>query len=217
MVLLRITASRIIFMFVRAYIPLQKSGDSIVKVRASLDAFASDLRLTIAARYFEREATTCLQRLELFRLLADCQTGDVLMIAEINDLSGLNPTTWIKLRSEVAEKQVRIVARDIPTSWALATPADFFSKRMFKTVIDAMLDVIAAIAGPKANQSQANASSLQDISLDSPNPRGRPENKVRNALISGMLKEGKTWSNIMAETGCSRTLLAIITRSNKLS
>jgi DNA invertase Pin-like site-specific DNA recombinase len=214
MPVLRITASRILFMFIRAYIP-QSAGDSIVKSRESLDAFAADLGLLIAARYVEREAGTCAQRFELFRLLSDCQIGDVLIVARINDLFGLTPTTWNKLRAEVDEKQVRIVARDIPTSWTLATPSDFFSKRMFKTVIDAMLDVIAAIAPLAADECQACLRDRKPSSGSNQHDRGRPENKARNAMLLSMLEEGKTWRTIIAETGCSRTLLARITRHRK--
>jgi DNA invertase Pin-like site-specific DNA recombinase len=202
-------------MFVRAYIPLQNAGDSIANARGSLDAFAMDLGLLIAARYVEREAVTCVQRVELFRLLSDCRAGDVLMIGEISNLSGFTQVIWTKLREEVNAKRLRIVARDIPTSWTLATPYNLFSQEAFKTVINAMLDVVATIALPTADERQ---STHLDRDID-PEPnkiyRGRPENKARNAMISELLKQGTTWRQIMVDTGCSRTLLANITRSNR--
>lgn len=202
-------------MFVRAYIPLQNAGDSIVNARRALDAFATDLGLLIAARYVEREAVACVRRVELFRLLSDCRAGDVLMIGNITNLSGLTQVTWTKLREEVNAKRVRIVARDIPTSWTLATPYNLFSQEAFRTVIDAMLDVVAAITLPKADERQ-----FKQLNRDMPleqnrSYRGRPENKARNAMISELLRQGTTWREIMAETGCSRTLLANITRSNQ--
>ncbi len=202
-------------MFVRAYIPLPNAADSGVKARGSLDAFAANLDLIIAASYVEREASTCAQRVELVRLLSDCRAGDVLMIGEIANLSGLTQATWARVRQEVNAKRIRLVARDIPTSWTLAIPSNFLSEEAFKTVTNAMLDVVAAIASPTASEHQTMLLD-RDADLEpNKNYRGRPENKLRNAMIAELLKQGKTWKNIMADTGCSRTLLANITRSNR--
>ncbi|HEX8415415.1 MAG TPA: hypothetical protein VF637_16275 [Sphingomicrobium sp.] len=45
---------------------------------------------------------------------------------------------------------------------------------------------------------------------------GRPENKTRNAAISSLLRDGRSWRDIMDATGCSRTLLAKIARDRRL-
>lgn len=46
--------------------------------------------------------------------------------------------------------------------------------------------------------------------------RGRPANKARNAAISSLLSDGRSWREIMDATGCSRTLLAKIARDRRL-
>jgi DNA invertase Pin-like site-specific DNA recombinase len=46
--------------------------------------------------------------------------------------------------------------------------------------------------------------------------KGRLENKTRNAAISSLLGNGRSWRKIMDATGCSRTLLAKFARDRRL-
>ncbi len=86
--------------------------------------------MAIAARYVENESGTKLARPELFRLLADCHPGDVLLIEQADRLSRLTETDWRQLRAEIEAKQVRMVALDLPTSWTVTAPGDDFTARM---------------------------------------------------------------------------------------
>jgi DNA invertase Pin-like site-specific DNA recombinase len=49
--------------------------------------------LCIAARYMENESGAKLDRPELFRLLADCDPGDVLLVEQVDRLSRLTAPT----------------------------------------------------------------------------------------------------------------------------
>jgi DNA invertase Pin-like site-specific DNA recombinase len=93
----------------------------------------------------ENESGAKLDRPELFRLLADCDPGDVLLVEQVDRLSRLTAPDWMKLRSEIDAKQVRIVALDLPTSWSLAATSDEFTARMFSAVNNMMLDVLALL------------------------------------------------------------------------
>lgn len=199
-------------MFVRAYLRASTSGQDASRARGALDAFAAEQGLRIAARYLENESGAKLDRPELFRLLADCEPGDMFLVEQVDRLSRLTSGDWIKLRSEIDAKQVRIVALDLPTSWSLAVPADEFTARMFAAVNNMMLDVLAAVARKdyedrRRRQAQgtvrAKAAGLY---------KGRPENKARNTAIAAMLRDGRTWREVMDATACSRTLLAKIAR-----
>lgn len=53
---------------------------------------------------------------------------------------------WERLRAVTAERQVRVVALDLPISRMLAVPADEFTARMFAVINGMMLDVLAAVA-----------------------------------------------------------------------
>ncbi|MBB5730918.1 recombinase family protein [Sphingomonas prati] len=202
-------------MFVRAYLQASSAEHGYLRARGALDRFAADRGLRIAARYIEYDTETALERPELFRLLSDCESGDVLLIEEIGRLSRLRPQDWKKLRSQVYNKEVRIVARDLPTSWTLATPADYFSNPMFKVVNNLMLDVLAAVARNDASDTRNGSQSRLSNLVHSARTRGRPENKARNNRIAQMLTEGRTWREIIIQTGCSRTHIAKITRRIK--
>jgi DNA invertase Pin-like site-specific DNA recombinase len=181
----------------------------------ALDAFAADQGLRIAARYVENESGAKLQRPELFRLLADCGPGDILLVEQVDRLSRLTSPDWIKLRAEIDTRQVRIVALDLPTSWSLALPVADFTGRMFAAVNNMMLDVLAAVARKDYEDrrrrqfegtARAKAAGLY---------KGRPANKVRNTVIAAMLGDGRAWQEVMDAMGCSRTLLAKIARDRR--
>ena len=202
-------------MFIRAYLRASTSEQDASRARGALDGFASEHGLRIAARYVENESGARLDRPELFRLLSDCEPGDVLLVEQVDRLSRLTSPDWHKLRNLIDAKQVRIVALDLPTSWSLAAPTDEFTGRMFAAVNAMMLDVLAAVARKdyedrRRRQAEGTAKA-KAVGLY----KGRPENKIRNAAISSLLRDGRTWRDIMNATGCSRTLLAKIAREQR--
>jgi DNA invertase Pin-like site-specific DNA recombinase len=129
----------------------------------------------------------------------------VLLVEQVDRLSRLTAADWIRLRSEIDARQVRIVALDLPTSWNLAVPDDDFTARMFAAINGMMLDVLAAVARKDHEDrrrrqfegtARAKARGLY---------KGRPENKKRNVAIATMLRHGRSWREVMDATGCSRT------------
>ena len=202
-------------MFIRAYLRASTAQQDASRARAVLDSFAADRGLRIAARYLENESGAKLQRPELFRLLADCEPGDVLLVEQVDRLSRLTSPDWLKLRNEIDSKQVRIVALDLPTSWNLAEPADEFTGRMFAAVNNMMLDVLAAVARKDYEDRRRRQSEGTARAAAAGLYKGRPENRQRNSAIATMLRNGRTWREILDATGCSRTLLAKIVRDQK--
>jgi DNA invertase Pin-like site-specific DNA recombinase len=63
----------------------------------------------------------------LFRLLGDSKPGDILLIEQVDRRSRLSASDWLKLRSELDARQIRVVALDLPTSWQLASTSDEFT------------------------------------------------------------------------------------------
>ena len=202
-------------MFVRAYLRASTSEQDASRARGALDAFAAEQGLRIAGRYVENESGAKLHRPELFRLLADCEPGDVLLVEQVDRLSRLTSTDWMKLRAAIDGKQVRIVALDLPTSWSFATHADEFTGRMFAAVNGMMLDVLAAVARKDYEDRRRRQSEGTARAKAAGLYKGRPENKTRNSAIAAMLSDGRTWREVMAATGCSRTLLAKIVRERQ--
>jgi DNA invertase Pin-like site-specific DNA recombinase len=196
-------------MFIRAYLRASTKEQDAGRALKDLKAFAKERGFKIAATYLENESGASLARPELFRLLADCEPGDILLIEQVDRLSRLNAADWERLKDEIRQRRVRVVALDLPTSWAMASEkADEFTRRMQEALNGMMLDMIAAIARKdyddrRRRQAQGIAKAKAEGRY-----RGRPEDTQRNSAIQKMLKAGQSWSSIVSATGASRSTLA---------
>jgi DNA invertase Pin-like site-specific DNA recombinase len=161
----------------------------------------------------ENESGATLTRPELFRLLSDAHAGDILLVEQVDRLSRLKGVDWERLKAELATRNVRVVALDLPTSWMLATKhPDEFTSRMFEAVNGMMLDMLAAVARKdyddrRRRQNQGIAQAKAEGRYN-----GRPEDIERNESIAGMLKAGLSYSAIQAATDCSRATVAKIAK-----
>lgn len=196
-------------MFVRGYLRASTDDQDANRARGQLEAFAAERGLTIAAFYVENESGAKLARPELFRLLSDAQAGDVLLVEQVDRLSRLTADDWSRLKAELAARHVRVVALDLPTSWAMADPkADAFTQRMFDAVNGMMLDMLAAVARKDYDDRRRRQAQGQAKAKEAGVYKGRPEDTRRNAGIVSMLKAGSSWSTIQATTGASRATIA---------
>lgn len=196
-------------MFIRAYLRASTKDQDANRARDDLERFAADQGLKIAARYTENESGAKLNRPELFRLISDCQAGDVLLVEQVDRLSRLNAADWERLKAEIAAKRVRVVALDLPTSHQLLKPGpDEFSARMLDAINGMMMDMLAAIA--RKDYEDRKRRQVQGIAKakETGKYRGRPEDAKRNAAIVKMLASGQSWNSIVAATGCSRSTLS---------
>lgn len=196
-------------MFVRAYLRASTKEQDASRAKADLEAFANERGLRIAATYLENESGASLARPELFRLLSDCQPGDILLIEQVDRLSRLNTAGWERLKDEIRQRRVRIVALDLPTSHSMATAKeDDFTSRMLDALNGMLLDMLAAIA--RKDYEDRRRRQAQGISKAKEQGRykGRPEDEGRNAAIVQMLKSGQSWNSIVAGTGASRSTLS---------
>ncbi|WP_037470161.1 recombinase family protein [Sinorhizobium fredii] len=206
-------------MYVRAYLRASTKDQDANRAKDDLFRFADERGLKIAATYTENESGASLARPELFRLLADCHPGDVLLVEQVDRLSRLNADDWAKLKAEIGTKRVRVVAVDLPTSYQLANSGDDFSSRMLDAVNGMMLDMLAAIARKdyedrRRRQAQGIAKAKAKTG-DERVYRGRPEDEQRNASIMTMLTNGQSWASIIAATGCSRSTLSRLSQRVK--
>lgn len=200
-------------MFVRAYLRASTVEQDATRAREQVEAFANERGLTIAATYVENESGASLKRPELFRLLADSKPGDVLLIEQVDRLSRLNADDWAKLKAEMTARHVRVVALDLPTSWAMAdTKADEFTVRMFDAINAMMLDMLAAIARKDYDDRRRRQAQGQATAKAEGRYKGRPVNVERNENIASLLKAGMPWAKVQSITGCSRGQVAKIAK-----
>lgn len=196
-------------MFIRAYLRASTKDQDESRAKEDLYRFAEERGLTIAATYTENESGASLQRPELFRLLADCLPGDVLLVEQVDRLSRLNAADWERLKAEIMSRKVRVAALDLPTSWMMATAnKDDIQSRMLEAINGMMLDMLAAFARKDYEDRRRRQAQGIEKAKAAGEYRGRPEDAKRNAAISDMLRKGMTWSSIISATGCSRSTVA---------
>lgn len=196
-------------MFVRGYLRASTQEQDAKRAKKDLETFVKERGLKVAAWYTENESGASLARPELFRLLEDCQPGDILLIEQVDRLSRLNASDWERLKGEIRQRRVRIVALDLPTSHGMVTASqDDFTARMLEALNGMLLDMLAAIARKdyddrRRRQAQGIAKAKSEGRY-----RGRPEDAERNRALLKMLESGQSWSSIVAATGASRSTLA---------
>jgi DNA invertase Pin-like site-specific DNA recombinase len=203
-------------MFIRAYLRASTDQQDAARAREDLESFVAERGLMIAASYTENESGASLKRPELFRLLNDCQPGDVLLVEQVDRLSRLNGTDWERLKQEIAAQQVRIVALDLPSSHAMATAKqDDFTGRMLEAVNAMLLDMLAAVA--RKDYEDRRRRTAQGIAMAKAEGRfkGRPEDKERNARIGQLLENGMSWNEVINLAGCSRATVSRIAARRK--
>src|SRR5450631_2251997 len=203
-------------MFVRAYLRASTSEQDASRAKEQLKAFVTDRGLTIAACYIENESGAKLARPELFRLLADSQPGDILLVEQVDRLSRLTAADWERLKAELTTRRVRVVALDLPTSWMMATnTADEFTGRMFEAINGMLLDMLAAVARKDYDDRRRRQAQGQGKAKAEGRYKGRPEDAERNDGIARMLASGQSWGSIQSATGCSRATIAKIAKRLK--
>lgn len=200
-------------MFIRAYLRASTEDQDATRAKQQLQVFAKERGLRVAGFYIENVSGASLQRPELFRLLADSEPGDVLLLEQVDRLSRLTSGDWEKLKAEIKAKGVRVVALDLPTSWAMlsATPDDF-TARMFSAINDMLLDMLAAIARKDYDDRRRRQAQGIENAKAKGLYNGRPENTEKNAAIMTLLQEGKTWRQIQAMVPVSKATLAKLSK-----
>lgn len=202
--------------FIRAYLRASTEDQDAARAKGELEAFAKERGLTIAAHYVENVSGASLQRPELFRLLRDCQPGDVLLVEQVDRLSRLSAEDWQRLKGELRERSVRVVALDVPTSHIALGNGPLGSGDFVGRVLDAvnemLLDMLAAVARKEYEDRRRRTRQGIEKAKAEGRFKGRPENVERNRAIMAMLRKGQPWASIVKATGCSRSTLSKLSK-----
>jgi DNA invertase Pin-like site-specific DNA recombinase len=197
--------------FVRAYLRASASDQDPERAREDLQRFAKEKGLKVASWYVEQESGAKLDRPELFRLINDAHPGDVLLIEQVDRLSRLNAADWEALKLKLAQKRIRVVALDLPTSWIAATPsADDSTQGLLDAVNRMLLDMLAVVA--RKDYTDRRRRQAQGIAKAKTAGlyRGRQADLARHTQILDMLDHGISWSQVVNITGASRSTLSRI-------
>lgn len=203
-------------MFIRAYLRASTDQQDASRAKDSLIQFANERGMKIASFYTENVSGASLQRPELFRLLADSHAGDVILLEQVDRLSRLTTGDWEKLKVEIKAKGVKVVALDLPTSWAMLTDKpDDFTSRMFAAINDMLLDMLAAIARKDYEDRKRRTAEGLRKKAQAGLLKGKPENVEKNTRIAELLKAGMSWSTIQTTVDCSRDTVARVAKRMK--
>lgn len=196
-------------MFIRAYLRASTDEQDALRAKEDLERFAAERDLRIASFYPENESGASLKRPALFRLLGDCREGDVLLVEQVDRLSRLNAKDWERLKSEIRQRGVKVVALDLPTSWAMVdSSGDELTERMMRALNDMMLDMLAAIARKDYEDRRRRQAQGIHKAKAQGRYRGRPVNSQLHQRIRTLLDKGLSWSEVQDATGASRSTIA---------
>jgi DNA invertase Pin-like site-specific DNA recombinase len=194
-------------MFVRGYLRASTADQNASRARHSLEEFSKEKNKPVAAWYIENASGATSDRLELRRLLADAQKGDIILVEAIDRLSRLPRSDWEALRAELESKGLRVVAIDLPTSHIAmdVSNGDEFTGRMLDAINRMMLDMMAAIARKDYEDRRRRQSEGIQRAVELGRYLGRPINEKLHRDITELLTAGLSIRNIASKLGCSTT------------
>ncbi|APX92702.1 serine recombinase [Halomonas sp. 1513] len=179
-------------MFIRAYLRASTQDQDASRAKDSLQLFTEGFQQAIACHYIENASGATAERRELRRLLTDAQQGDVLLVESIDRLSRLPAGDWKRLRAEIDQKGLRVVAVDLPTSHQAmrASEGDEFTARMLDAINSMMLDMMAAIARKDYEQRRERQQQGIEKAKAEGRYKGRPVDEEKHRRIAELLRAG---------------------------
>lgn len=176
-------------MYLRAYLRASSLEQDPMRASQSLDDFAAQYGHKIVSRYVENASGANADRIELRRLLTDAHAGDIILVESIDRLSRMPAADWERLRREIDDKGLRIVAADLPTSHTALSESssDEFTGRMLDAINRMMLDMMAAIA--RKDYEQRRSRQQQGIAKAKAEGKyqGRPKDTPKRQKIRELL------------------------------
>jgi len=202
--------------FLRAYLRASTEEQDAQRARADLEAFAEERGMTVAAWYVENESGAKLERPELFRLIRDASPGDMLLVEQVDRLSRLKANDWNALKLHLAQKRIRVVALDLPTSWmAMTASTDEATQGILAAVNAMLLDVLAVVARKDYTDRRRRQAQGIEKAKAAGLFKGRQVDAKLHARIGKLLDGGMSWSQVCDATGCSRSTILRVVNARK--
>lgn len=194
-------------MMIRAYLRASTTEQDATRARDQLRDFAQAYGHRIASYYIENESGATLKRPELFRLLADSEPGDILLVEQVDRLARLNEADWTKLRSSLQDKGMLVVSLDLPTSHqaisASRMSSDDFTGRMLSAINTMLLDMLAAVARKDYEDRRRRQAQGIEKAKAGGAYQGRKKDEELHRKVRMLLNEGKSVRAVAGFLGCS--------------
>lgn len=114
------------------------------RAKAQLLEFASNSGFQVVGIYSENISGTKLQRPQLMKLLAAADPGEVLLVESIDRLSRLSQSDWARLKQILADKQLRLIVVDLPTTHLQADSS--ITGQIMAVINDMLIDLTSTMA-----------------------------------------------------------------------
>jgi DNA invertase Pin-like site-specific DNA recombinase len=191
------------------HVYLRASTDDQDATRAldTVNQFAETHQLKNILHYVENFSGAKLERPELSRLLGAAQQGDLLLVESIDRLTRLPAAQYEALKARIAERGLRVVVVDLPTSHgALNASAD---DRIVQLINSLMMDIAAHYAHEDyTKRRQRQAQGIAKAKAEN-KYQGRPaDTALRDKVASYLNKGGYTYAEIAKLCDCSVGMVA---------
>jgi len=204
-------------MRVYGYLRASTKDQDANRAKSTLIDFAQNLKIKISAWFIENESGAKLDRPELFRILELAESGDAILIEQVDRITRLSENDWKKLKQIIVSNNIKIISMDLPTSFKMAKSTDEFQERILEAVNAMMLDVLAATARKDYTDRRRRQAEGIRKAKSQKKYKGRPENIELQEKIESMLNDGKSYNYINSMLGCSRGTISKVNKRLKES
>lgn len=207
-------------MFVRAYLRASTEDQNAERAKSELKAFAEQQGHRIAAYYVENASGATLDRPELQRLLADSESGDILLLEQVDRLTRLKDDDWELLKRQIEGKGLLVVAQDLPTSFQAFQMQDGqdFMRSMLKAINTMMLDMLAAIARKDYEDRRRRQVQGIEKAKKEGKYRGRRPDAKKHESVRSLRGAGYSLNDVAGMTGYSKaTVCRILAQTKEIS
>lgn len=203
--------------YIYAYLRASTKEQDAQRAKKTLEQFCKDRKLRIAAFFIENISGTADQRPQLQNLLDTANDGDILLIEAMDRLTRLPIEKWDNLKNAISQRNIKIVALDVPTSLLALTPVkskDVLTDSILKYVNEMMIDILAAVA--RKDYETRRARQLQGIEKAKRQGKykGRKPNTKRNEQIVKLLNHGFSYQEISETLSVSKSQITKIKKKN---
>ena len=207
-------------MFVRAYLRASTEDQNAERAKNELKDFAREHGQRIVAYYVENVSGATLDRPELQRLLRDAESGDVLLLEQVDRLTRLKESDWQQLKRQIEDKGLLVVAKDLPTSVRTFQVQDDqdFMQSMGKAINTMMLDVLAAIARKDyVDRRRRQVQGIEKAKKEG-KYRGRRPDAKKHESVRSLREAGYSLNDVAEMTGYSKaTVCRILAQTKEVS
>lgn len=195
--------------FIRSYLRASTKDQDAGRAKDALRKFAKEHGLKIAAWYTETESGATLKRPVLFKLLEDAHEGDVLLLEQVDRLSRLNADDWVVLKELLAQKRIRVVSLDLPTSWIAAkTRVDETTQALIDAVNRMLLDMLAAVSRKDyLDRRRRQVEGIEKARAEGKYKGRKPISKDRQKMIRELIAAGNSWDAVAGQLKCSKSTI----------